>query len=374
MDVIELTQELVKQPSVTRWSNVAITDYLEEQLRSLDGQIERLEYVDENGERKANLIAKFGTGAGGLALCSHSDTVPGQEQDWDPFDPRIEGDRMYGRGSADMKGPLAATIIAASKIDIGKLRKPVYIVVTSDEEIGLVGARYVKEHSRILKNDRPEWGIIAEPTTMIPVYAHKGFIDIKVTAYGEAAHTSTDKGTSATFLLAPFMADIAALAAETKQDERYMNHEFDPPTSGFNMTVDDGNCASNVTSPKTTCNITFRGMPNARSEELTDHIVALAESYGFDVKTDIVQSLFCDTNSRLVKESLRATGLAKAETVPYGTDGAELAAVIKEMVILGPGDIQVAHRVNEHVPVAELHQAVDVYTRLIEALCYQAAD
>ncbi|MCB8962369.1 MAG: M20/M25/M40 family metallo-hydrolase [Ardenticatenales bacterium] len=370
MNVIELTQALVRQPSVSRWSNVAITDYLEEQLRGLECQIERLEYTDPEGERKASLVAKLGQGSGGLAFCSHSDTVPGQEEDWDPFDPRIDGELMYGRGSADMKGPLAATIIAASQIDPGKLKKPVYIVITSDEETGLIGARYVKDHSQMLRGDRPEWGIIAEPTKMIPVYAHKGYAEVKVTALGEAAHTSTDKGISATFLLAPFMAEIAQLAADTKKDPLYMNPEFDPPTNGFNITVDDGNCATNVTSPKTTCTITFRTMPEARSDEILEQIVGRAEHYGFATETIYAEALFVPKDSRLVEECLRLTGLPKAETVPYGTDGAELREVIDQLVIMGPGDIQVAHRVNENVPLAELHQAVDVYRQLIESLCY----
>ena len=370
MNVIELTQALVTQPSVSRWSNVPITDYLEAQLRQLGCQIERLEYIDPNGERKANLIAKLGSGGGGLAFCSHSDTVPGQEEDWDPFDPRIDGDLMYGRGSADMKGPLAATIIAAGQIEPAKLKKPIYIVVTSDEETGLIGARYVKDHSQMLRGDRPDWGIIAEPTRMIPVYAHKGYAQVTVTALGEAAHTSTDKGVSATFLLAPFMAEIAQLAADTKQGPRYMNSEFDPPTSGFNMIVDDGNCATNVTSPKTTCTITFRTMPEAHSEEILSYILERAQHYGFAAESVYAEALFVPQDSRLVQECLRLTGLPKAETVPYGTDGSELREVIEQLVIMGPGDIQVAHRVNEHVPLAELHQAVEVYRQLIESLCF----
>ena len=221
-----------------------------------------------------------------------------------------------GAGSADMKGPLAATIIAASQIDPAKLKKPVYIVITSDEEIGLIGARYVTDNSRMLRGDRPEWGIIAEPTKMIPVYAHKGYVEIAVTALGEAAHTSTDKGISATFLLAPFMAEIAQLAADTKNGSRYMNHEFDPPTNGFNITIDDGNCASNVTSPKTTCTISFRTMPNARSEEIRDHILERAAHYGFSTSTVFAEALFVSQDSQLVQECLRLTGLPQSRDRP----------------------------------------------------------
>ncbi|MEM8860599.1 MAG: M20/M25/M40 family metallo-hydrolase, partial [Chloroflexota bacterium] len=183
-DVIDLTKELIQQRSVSADSNAPISDYLQEQLEAIGCQIERLEYVDQNGETKVNLIGKLGDGTGGLAFCSHSDTVPGQEVDWPAFEPEIKDGKLYGRGSCDMKGPLAATIIAASKVDTNALKKPIYIIVTADEEIGLFGAKYIVEHSKILANDKPEYGIIAEPTEMVPVYAHKGGAGAEVTSYG----------------------------------------------------------------------------------------------------------------------------------------------------------------------------------------------
>ena len=121
-------------------------------------------------------------------------------------------DKLYGRGSCDMKGPLAATMVAAGKIDASQLKQPIYIVVTADEEIGLLGAKYVANNSVMLRDDKPVYGVIAEPTSMIPVYAHKGGQFVTVIAHGTAAHTSTDKGDSATFKLAPFMAEMAETA------------------------------------------------------------------------------------------------------------------------------------------------------------------
>ncbi|MFK7800069.1 MAG: M20 family metallopeptidase [Anaerolineae bacterium] len=368
-DVIELTQNLVKMQSVSKDSNAPISDYLQSILEEMGCTIERLEYTDGNGELKVNIIGKLGEGKGGLAFCSHSDTVPGQEVDWDAFDPVIKDGRLYGRGSADMKGPLAATIVAASKIDASKLKEPVYILVTSDEEIGLFGAKFVSEKSEMMRKDKPKYGVIAEPTKMIPVYAHKGGAGAVVTSYGKAAHSSTDKGVSANFQLARFMAEMADLKEVAMSDERFMNDEFNPPTNGFNMTMTDFNTAGNVTAPKAQCRVGFRAMPNAQAEEMLEMIVERAEKYGLEYTTRLFSPLYVSKDSDLVKTAVKALDGREPETVSYGTDGMYLKNVIQEMVVLGPGDIGVAHTVGESVPLDELTQAVDVYEKMIIELC-----
>ncbi|MCP4415414.1 MAG: M20/M25/M40 family metallo-hydrolase, partial [Chloroflexi bacterium] len=147
-DVLQLTQEMVAIRSVSQWSNAEVSDYIESWLKEAGfDEIERLEYTFKSDERKVNLIAKKGKGTGGLAFLSHSDTVPGMEASWDAFNPLVKNGRLYGRGSCDMKGPLAATMIAAASVDAAQLKKPLYIVVTADEEIGLYGAKHVVKHS-----------------------------------------------------------------------------------------------------------------------------------------------------------------------------------------------------------------------------------
>jgi acetylornithine deacetylase len=366
--VVQLTQDLVAIPSVSRWSNAEVSDYIEKWLRANGfDEIERLEYTDKNGEIKVNLVAKKGEGTGGLALLSHSDTVPGMEDQWGAFDPVIKDGQLYGRGSCDMKGPLAATMIAAANIDPAKLKKPIYVVVTSDEEIGLHGAKYVAENSTLLKASKPDYGIVAEPTSMIPVYAHKGGGRVYVTAHGIAAHTSTGKGESASIKLAPFLAEMAELNTRFLTDESYMNHDFDPPTNGFNLNFqDDG--IGNITSATAKCTVSIRAMPDARYEEIIEEIVAKAESYGFEARGGVGHPVFTDIDSPLVQAACEATGISTPQTVPYGTDGFHFQSLMK-IVVLGPGNIDVAHTTRESVPVSELESAVDVYKQMIDKLC-----
>ena len=368
-NVVDLTKEFVSIPSVSRWSNAPAMDRMQQLIEAQGGwQIERTQYTDENGEVKVNLIAKLGEGTGGVAFCSHNDTVPGQEQDWPAFSPEIRGDQLFGRGSCDMKGPLAATMVAAFSADSAKLKKPIYIIITSDEELGLLGAKFMAGNSALLRDSHPEYGIIAEPTSMIPVYSHKGYGGVTVTINGRAAHSSTGLGVSANLLLAPFLMEMAELDKMIQTDESFLNHEYTPPHHTLNLTIDDGNCALNVTCPKTIVRTSIRPMPNSRSVELSQMIAQKAQAYGFTTEINHEDALYCAPDSTLVQACVELTG-RQPETVPYGTDGQFLQQHMDELVIFGPGSISVAHTTEEFVPISELHQAVDVYSKLIERFC-----
>jgi acetylornithine deacetylase len=287
---------------------------------------------------------------------------------WSPFDPVIEDNRLVGRGSCDMKGPLAATIVAGAEVDATKLRKPLLIAATADEEVGGMGARQVAEESVLFNTNRPKHGVIAEPTRLTPVYAHKGGAQVTVTAYGRAAHTSTDKGMSSNFLIAPFLAEIPELAERFKTDESFMNHEFDPPTNGFNMVLDDGRCRPNVAAAKTVATFSFRPMPNDRSDDVIAMLTEKAEKYGFEVDARKGTPFYISSDADIVQTGLKATGAVKPGTVPFGTDSGAFKNYL-ELVILGPGDITQAHTVGEWIEVPQLSEAVDVYQHMIEMLC-----
>ncbi len=368
LDVVQLTRELVAINSVSQRSNEEVSDLLETTLKGCEFEVERLEYLDNNGERKVSLVGKKGDGPNGFGLFSHSDTVPGLEGEWDPFDPVIQDGRLFGRGSCDMKGPLAATIAAGEKVNAADLQSPLFIVVTADEEISSAGARQVAEASELFNAECPKHGVIAEPTRLTPVYAHKGGGRVFVTANGRAAHTSTDKGVSANFLIAPFLAEMAALAELLKTDESFMNKEFDPPTNGFNMVLDDGGCRPNVAAAKTVCTLSFRPMPNDRSDDVIAMITETAEKYDLEVSSQKGTPFYVSPDAEIVQAGLKATGATKPGTVPFGTDAHAFKNHL-QLVILGPGDIVQAHTVGEWIDIEQLSAAVGVYQRMIEMFC-----
>jgi acetylornithine deacetylase len=368
LDVVRLTEELVAIDSVSSRSNLEIADALDATLGRAGFEVERLEYVDEAGERKVNLVARKSEGHGGLAFCAHLDTVPGVGWDRDPWTPAVEDGRLIGLGSCDMKGPLAAALVAADRVDADRLARPVLVVATADEETTTRGARTVVERSELLRAAGTRHGVVLEPTRLTPVHAHKGGASVVVTAHGRAAHTSTDLGRSANFLIAPFLAEMADLADRLKSDPSYGDPDFDPPTLGFNMTLDDGGCKPNVTAARTTCTLSLRPMPNDRSAEVVAEIAERARQHGFEVATSSSPWFAVSPEAEIVRAALAATGAARSLTVPYGTDAVALQDAL-ELVVLGPGDIAQAHTNGEWIELAQLHEAVAVYSRLIERFC-----
>lgn len=367
--VTELARELIAIQSESLQSNAVISDFLQEWMETRGWAVERIVYFDPNGAEKVNLVAKVGEGSGGLGFFSHSDTVPGDGAQWEPFNPRVEDGKLYGRGSCDMKGPLAASMIAVASIDSSRLRRPLYLAIAADEEMGHVGAHHIQKESATFKENWPTWSVIPEPTEMLPVYAHKGGALVTVTANGRAAHTSIDTGISANFLIAPFLAEMAELAKSMKSEERYKNREFDPPTNGFNLTIDDGGCATNVTAAKCIAKINFRIMPNDLHDEIVSQIEAAAQRHGLAAVTHRkLMPFYVDKNSQIVQAACRAVNVAGPVNVPFGTE-AESYQRYSQCVVLGPGSIGQAHTVNEFVKIEQLEQAVTSFQRIIDELC-----
>ena len=169
LDVVQLTQELVAYPSESQTSNVEVTQHVARVLDQLGFQIEEVPYTDEAGVDKLSIVGKLGTGEGGLALMSHDDVVPANPADgWlrDPYESYEANGKLYGRGSCDMKGPLAASICAAARFKAADLKAPLYIVVTADEEVLCVGAQKVTAHSKFFAEASTGCGIICEPTSL----------------------------------------------------------------------------------------------------------------------------------------------------------------------------------------------------------------
>ncbi|HMO19102.1 MAG TPA: M20/M25/M40 family metallo-hydrolase [Oligoflexia bacterium] len=367
--VTDITSELIKIPSVSDQGNVEITDWIHDFLLRQDFVVERLEYINpDDGKLKANLVARKGEGSGGLGFFSHTDTVPGLEEEWQAFIPEVKDGKLYGRGSCDMKGPLAASVLAASSIDVFALKKPVYIVLTADEERGFYGAKHVISESGFLSENWPDMGVVPEPTNLIPVYSHKGAYWHSITAHGVAAHTSTDKGISSNFLIAPFLAEMAELKRQFLSEKTFMNDEFDPPTNGFNLTITDYGCALNATAAKTTCCVHFRSMPNVDNKAISEIILKRAEEYGFEVQTVANDPFFSSPESEIIKLSLEATNETKAVTVPYGTEALFYGTKLP-LVILGPGSIDQAHTVGEWIDISQLERSVNVYEKMIKRHC-----
>ena len=373
MTALEYAEELVSFDSVSVRTNVPVTDYIEGTLRRLGCEVERLEYDDARGVRKASVIGKLGKGAGGMAHFSHSDVVPAD--DWalehGAFEPTTFEGRLYGRGSCDMKGSLACMLEAVERIPASRLKQPIYLAVTADEEVGMLGADQVARESQMFREMVASGtrGIIGEPTLLDIVYAHKGGTVIRVVSKGRAAHSSTTKGLNANLAMIPFLAEMKAIHDETMTDPRWQNSEFDPPTLCWNIGINDHTHAINITAPQSVCTVYFRKMPGIETQPLVDRVLAKAQECGIEaVETNFGQPLYVDPDSPFVRECLELAGRQSPRTVGYGTDGARLTD-LERMVVCGPGSIAQAHTNDEFIDLEQLTLGTDLYTRMIERWC-----
>jgi acetylornithine deacetylase len=374
MNALDYARRLVSFDSVSRKSNVAVTDYAEATLRSLGFAVERLEYDDDFGVRKACVVGKKGQGTGGLAYFGHTDVVPADPwhfSEHGPFEPTVKDGRLYGRGSCDMKGSVACMWAAAASVPEEKLRRPVYVTCTADEEIGYGGAQEVARRSKLYKEmvSGDSHGIIGEPTRLEVVYAHKGTYGFTAVAHGRAAHSSTNQGVNANLAMIPFLAAMKAIHDELERDPTWQNPEFDPPGVSWNIGINDHTAAVNITPPQSVCTVYFRPMPGQDPEALIERARAAAERYGVEFQRGHSgRALYVDPNSPFVREVLRLAGRPAPRTVAYGTDGV-MFGDLKNILVLGPGDIAQAHTHDEWIDLAQLEQGTALYTRLIEHFC-----
>ncbi|MBI4551872.1 MAG: M20 family metallopeptidase [Candidatus Latescibacteria bacterium] len=369
IEAVDVTKDLIQYNSISANSNVSIADCLDERLKSLDFTVERIVYRDAAGVEKVSLVARKGRGRGGLALLGHCDTVPADGWEFDPFRAVIRGDKLYGRGSCDMKGALACMLAAAEPYRLSDLKAPLYILFTSDEEVGCTGAKMIDQRSKLYNQSDVRYGVIGEPTNMEVIHAHKGAVSIRAVARGRAAHSSTGKGINANLTMIPFLVEMKAIYEELTTDPRHGNADFDPPYSDWNIGINDGGTQMNVTAPLSVCTVNYRPMPGQDERALFQRVRDAARRCGVDVDIHRLGGPFLTPiQSEVVQASLTAAGRRKAKTVPYGTDGLVFCSRM-ELVVLGPGDIKQAHTIDEWVKLEQLDRAVQVYRNLIERFC-----
>lgn len=375
LDVVNLTRELVSYKSDSLLTNVPVTRHVIGILKKLGFQVEQLGYVDKNGVDKLSIVARLGKGPGGLTMMSHDDVVPAkQEEGWkqDPYEVRSSGGKLYGRGVCDMKGPLAATLCAAAKFKASDLKQPVFIIVTSDEEIHARGAWEIVRSSKLFRDASSGYGLICEPTRLGVVYAHKGSLAIRATSKGKAAHTSMLKGKNANLAMIPFLVEMKKINELVLTSKRYRNEEFTPPHSEWSIGINDHNMATNIYPVTSTCTVSYRPMPNTDVDALIARTKAAAKKCG--VKVDVVRPgdpVYTDPGAPIVRTALKLSGKRSAHTVPYGTDGLAYREKMDNLIVLGPGNIAQAHIVDEWVEVDQLRKGVRLYERFIDHVCVQ---
>ena len=184
-----------------------------------------------------------------------------------------------------------------------------------------------------------------------------------------AAHSSTRHGKNANLAMIPFLADMKDIHDETESQAAWQNTTFDPPTMSWNIGINDGNTAVNITAPLSLCSVYFRPMPGVDHQPLLERARESASRHGleFEMVGD-GSPMFTDPSSSAVVELLQCTGLEKPQTVSFGTDAC-MFGDLESLTLLGPGDIAQAHTDDEWIELDQLNRGAELYTQLIKRWC-----
>ncbi len=375
MSVEKTLAELVAIDSTSSRSNVEIIRFLAERVEGLGLSARLVPYADEQGVKKLQLVAVHPKtfedgGEVELALVGHTDTVP-FDPTWAEALTLTERDgRLYGRGACDTKGFIAAALAALAETDIERLARPLVLVLTADEEVGCLGAKRLAEAKPL----RARAAVVGEPTSLRPMRAGKGYCLAEVTVRGREGHSAYPHlGASAIMHAARLVNRIEAVAEELKE----LAHEaFDPPHTTLNVGLIRGGTAKNIIAGECRLTLEWRPVPGQEPGLVAELVRREVETLrqqdaDFDCEVSVTRldgGAETRADAPLVKALEELTGQT-AGTVAFGTEAPQMAELGADAVVFGPGDIRVAHRTGEFVPVAELRECARILRRTIERFC-----
>jgi len=376
-ELLECLSQLIAIPSVSSvqeqydQSNRPVIDLLAGWLADLGFSIEIMPLP--NQPDKANLIATLGSGPGGLILSGHTDTVPFNEQYWasDPFALTERDNKLYGLGSADMKSFLGLAIEAVKQHDADKLKAPVILLATADEESSMDGA------VALVEADRPKakYAIIGEPTGLIPIRAHKGIIMEAIHLTGRSGHSSNPAyGNNAMDGMHLVLDEIKQWRAELQK--KYNDPSFAVPYPTLNLGHIHGGDNPNRICGDCELHIDLRPLPGMSTDELRDTLdhrlqARLADTgLGYERKSLIrgTEPMHTATEAELVKTAEALTG-HHAESVAYCTEAPYLNSMGTQTIVMGPGHIEQAHQPDEYLPMEQIQPTIDLLAKMIGKYC-----
>jgi acetylornithine deacetylase len=377
---LDYLSDLVAFPTVSRDSNLDLIAYIRDFLSSL-GVASTLVHSDDG--RKANLWATLGPeGIAGVVLSGHTDVVPVDGQAWssDPFQIARRNGNLYGRGTADMKGFIACCLTMAQSAARTRLRTPIHLAFSYDEEIGCVGVRRLLD---LLKDApiKPRLCIVGEPTLMQAVTAHKGKLGFRVTAYGLEAHSSLAPiGVNAIYMAADLIGEIRSIQRQLMETGA-RDGDYEVAYTTLHVGKVQGGDVMNIVPNRCVFDFEIRYLPEEDEQAIVARIEQAAERVAQSYRGVYPASRFefaalqsypamnTPVDSEAVKFVHSLTGGNSTGKITFGTEGGLFQKVLgTPAVVCGPGNIAVAHKPDEHVSEAQLAACDHMLARLVERL------
>jgi acetylornithine deacetylase len=378
LSFLEHYKTIIKTPSISAFdekfdqSNKPLIDILSAWFNELGFSI-TIQLVPGT-RNKFNMLAKIGSGEGGLLLCGHSDTVPYDEGRWqsDPFKIKQADGKLFGLGSCDMKGFFAFILEALKTIPLHKLNKPLYILATADEETSMAGARFFADQQMI----KPSMAIIGEPTELIPIYKHKGHIAQSLNIQGKAGHSSDpDKGVNAIEIMYQAMGQLMDLKSTLKS--QFHDAAFSVPHVTMNLGHIHGGDAENRICGHCKLNFDMRVVPELDDEQalaMIDEALApvfakYPDRLSLDLMYPTAPAFACRDEQNILELAEQLTG-NKFQSANYATEAPFINQLGCDTIILGPGSIDQAHQPDEYISLDYVNPTVHVLQQMINKVCF----
>jgi acetylornithine deacetylase len=381
-DSIEMIKKLVSFDTTSRVSNLELIDFVVDYLSALG--VESHLIHDESGE-KANIYATIGPAdVPGIVLSGHTDVVPvdGQAWDSDPFTVLEKDEKLFGRGTSDMKSFIAIALAMAPDFAGTKLKTPIHFALSFDEEVGCLGAPLM-----IQKMDqfaaKPRAVIVGEPTKMSVVNAHKGVCSFFTRIHGLERHSSeTHRGVNAIAYGAELVAFLSEVGEEMRDQHSYPDSGFDPAYTTVHVGTMQGGTAQNIVPLNCTFSWEYRLMPGEDANKIRNrfqkHVddVVLPKMHAVDKSTGIetevrafVPGLAPENGSPAEALVLALARKNTTEVVAYGTEAGQFQEAGNPAVVCGPGSIAQAHKPNEFIELSEVRACESFMRRLLDEVC-----
>lgn len=377
----DLLEQLVGFATVSRDSNLELIRFIEAYLAGHGVQSEL--FFNEEGT-KANLFATIGPlQSGGVVLSGHTDVVPVEGQAWtvEPFRLTEKDGRLYGRGTADMKGFIASVLAAVPKFVRRPLLAPVHLAFSYDEEVGCLGVRSMLAELQT-RPHKPRLCLIGEPTELKPVLGHKGKLAMRCEVRGAACHSAyAPYGVNAIEHAARLIGRLGEIGAELAHPDQH-DPRFDPPFSTVQTGVIKGGRALNIVPAECEFDFEVRALPDFDARQVANQLQDYAEQHvlprmrAVQPDTDIrlrplsaYPGLATSPESDAAQLLALLSGSSAFGTVAFGTEGGLFDQAGIPTVVCGPGSMDQGHKPDEFIALEQLQGCDAMLSRLADYLC-----
>ncbi|MFB4371840.1 MULTISPECIES: acetylornithine deacetylase [unclassified Pseudomonas] len=376
-----LLERLIGFATVSRDSNLELIEFIREYLAGFGVDSELFHNAEGT---KANLFATIGPqDRGGVVLSGHTDVVPVDGQAWtvEPFQLSEHGGRLYGRGTADMKGFIACVLAAVPSLVQRPLQVPVHLAFSYDEEVGCLGVRSMLAELE-KRPHKPTLCLIGEPTELKPVLGHKGKLAMRCEVHGAACHSAyAPYGVNAIEYAARLIGHLGVIGARLAQPEHH-DARFDPPFSTVQTGVIKGGRALNIVPAECEFDFEVRALPGFDAQSVADELQTYAAeqllpkmqavSAASDIRLQPLSAypgLATPPDSEAARLLARLCGSNDFGTVAFGTEGGLFDGAGIPTVVCGPGSMDQGHKPDEFVSLEQLRGCDALLSRLADYLC-----